>query len=304
MPCPLPIREPAIVASLALSLLSLAGCGDPAPAEDAAPRTVTAVAAPPLHPVAVAPSLELPGVVEARTRIELAFRVTGFVERFLVDEGDRVEQGQVLAELDRSDLLHERAAARASARRAAAQAAEADRTLARQEELFARESTSRQALDRAGSQAEMALAEAAEARARARLADERVAKAVLRAPVSGVVEARLVDAHELATAQRPVLVLTELDPLVVRASVADQQLGELARGAPAHVTSPLWPGRTFTASALSPSRRLLHRARPPRRQGSGRPSDPLRARNECDCDRRRRGCRGTCRGPPRTPSRG
>ncbi len=227
-----------------------AGCGETAPAVDAPPRAVTAVAAERLAPVSVAPALEVSGVVESRTRIELAFRVTGFVERFHVDEGDRVETGDLLAELDQSDLRHEHRAVRAAAERAAAQAADAARTLARQQELFAHDSTSQQSLDRARSQSEMTRAEAAEARVRVAMAEDKLAKAVLRAPIAGAIEARLIDPHELATAQKPVLVLTELDPLVVRASVADQQLGALALGASARVTTPLWPGREFSGSLV------------------------------------------------------
>ena len=59
----------------------------------------------------VAPSLVVPGVVEAESRIELAFRVGGFIARFAVEEGERVEAGDVIAELDLADL--ERASAEA-----------------------------------------------------------------------------------------------------------------------------------------------------------------------------------------------
>tara|TARA_R110002110_G_C13470397_1_gene720538 strand:- start:18135 stop:19301 length:1167 start_codon:yes stop_codon:yes gene_type:complete len=44
-----------------------------------------------------------PGRVDATQRAELAFRVSGRVQEILVNEGDMVEQGEVLARLDPSD---------------------------------------------------------------------------------------------------------------------------------------------------------------------------------------------------------
>ena len=61
----------------------------------------------------VVPRLVVPGIVEAKSRIELGFRVSGFVARFGVEEGDRVEAGAVIAELDASDLERELRAAQA-----------------------------------------------------------------------------------------------------------------------------------------------------------------------------------------------
>ena len=45
-----------------------------------------------------------PGVVDANQKADLSFRVPGKVAKLLVKEGDKVEQGQVLAELDPTDF--------------------------------------------------------------------------------------------------------------------------------------------------------------------------------------------------------
>ncbi len=229
---------------LALLLLSVA-CGD-APAVSSPAELPAAVRVEVVQPQPVGRTLDVPGLVESRHRIELAFRVTGFIERFAVEEGDRVEAGAVLAELDRDELEREVRAARAALARATAHAADAARTFARQKELLARSSTSRQSFDRAQGQLDMARADEREARVGLEMAEDRLAKAVLKAPVSGVIEDRLLDPHELATAQTPVLVLTDLDRVKVRAAISDAQLGRLRVGAEARVRTPLWPERTFT----------------------------------------------------------
>jgi len=66
-------------------------------------------------------NLEASGTIET-TEVEVAFQVAGKVREMLVQEGDRVSQGQVLARLDREPLRGnvERAAAQLEAARAAA----------------------------------------------------------------------------------------------------------------------------------------------------------------------------------------
>ena len=194
-----------------------------------------------VQPEPVTPTLVVPGIVEADARIELSFRVTGYVERFHVDEGDRVEAGQVLAVLDQADLEREVKTARAVLERAAAQAEEARRAYERQRKLHERNSASEQAYDSARSTDEMAQAELREARVRLEMAEDRLAKATLRAPRDAYVERRLVEEHELAAAQTPVLVLTVLDRVIVRAAVADVHLPRLRVGAPARVKTSQRP---------------------------------------------------------------
>jgi len=118
--------------------------------------------------------IEASGVVET-TEADLGFQMSGRVEEVLVREGDRVETGQGLAWLDRSELQARRRAAEAqvsaakallselehgfrseeieqgrSALRAAAQrASDAERDLERTRRLFDGGAVSRQALDNA-----------------------------------------------------------------------------------------------------------------------------------------------------------
>ena len=66
--------------------------------------------------------LRLYGNVEIR-EVQLGFRVGGRIERILVDEGDRVEPGQVLAELDKRPLADRLASAEARYESASASAA-------------------------------------------------------------------------------------------------------------------------------------------------------------------------------------
>src|SRR5438270_37922 len=68
------------------------------------------------------------GKIEAITKVEIKSKASGIVEKLLADYGDSVKKGQVLAELDKEQILAQVNQQRASleAAEAAAHAAEAD----------------------------------------------------------------------------------------------------------------------------------------------------------------------------------
>lgn len=225
-------------------LVFLAGCGPEAePVAWSRPATPVRVEA--VRQQSFAPVLVTPGIVEAEARIELAFRVGGLLARFLVDEGDRVEAGDPIAELDRVDL--ERAVETQTARlsSASAQVAEADLAFDRQQRLLELASTSRKTFDVARLERQRLQAEVRHARLALAAARDDLERGTLRAPIAGTVERRLIEEHEHAAARVPVVVLSALDGVVVRAAVADEAVGRLERGATARVRSAAWPGRAF-----------------------------------------------------------
>jgi RND family efflux transporter MFP subunit len=225
-----------------LGLASGSGCDDGPALAEASTEPTTAVELEQVTTREIEPALRVPGLVEAKARIELAFRVSGFVERFEVDEGDLVRQGDVLAVLDHADFEREARSAEAALARARAHARDARQSFERQQRLRESGTASQEAYERALSSHEMARAEVSEARTRVEQARDHLEKATLRAPIDGAIEARLAEPHELASREAPVLVVTELETVTVRASVADAAAAGLRVGAPARVWSPLRPG--------------------------------------------------------------
>lgn len=175
----------------------------------------------------IARSVVATGKVEPISKVEIKSKANGIIERLLVDTGDTVEAGQVLAELDRQMLEAGLREARASlrgmeARQVSAEAqlaksrleAEAPdveftrRALARARQLFEQQLVPASSLDDAQSAWEMAaqrqrtaqgqlavaranLAEAAanveQARAIVERTDEELRNATIRAPIRGTV---------------------------------------------------------------------------------------------------------------------
>jgi cobalt-zinc-cadmium efflux system membrane fusion protein len=145
-------------------------------------------------------ALELPGEVRASlAAAEVGALVSGRIAAVSVVEGARVERGQVLAWLDAPEV----ARATAEVLRARARAASTSNKLKRQLELEQQQATSKNALDDARTEAEVARADLLAARTLLRslggveppaTADPEAAslsaRVALRAPVSGVVVRR------------------------------------------------------------------------------------------------------------------
>lgn len=234
---------------LSCTLVAACGAGDggSAAAEVAAVERRPVV----IETVTVAdltPSYQTSGIVEAQARMELSLRVGGYVERLHVDEGDRIEVGQVLLELDRRDLQREMDLAHARLARTKATLTEAKLDFQRQAQLRATDQTSDQTYRRAESTLDVTRADLKEAEVRLAVAEDQLADAVLAAPVTGYVEARYVEAHEYAEARVPVFAVIDVSTVKIRATLPDREAPFLEARREALVWSAAAPDERFTGT--------------------------------------------------------
>jgi len=170
------------------------------------------------------------GQIEAAARTDLGFELGGRITQVLVEEGDVVVAGAVLARLDISALIPERAALEAELAALAADAELARLTLARNDALTERGFRSVAAQD----DARLALvrAEAGMAAVRARIAgvDVRLEKSVLTAPYAARIGARMADPGQTAAAGQTVLVLFDTAPARARVGVPPELAAGLVVG--------------------------------------------------------------------------
>lgn len=170
------------------------------------------------------------GQIEATARTDLGFELGGRIIEVLAEEGDVVPVGHVLARLDVSALLPERAALEAELAAVAADAELARLTLERNDALTERGFRSIAAQDEA--RLGLARAEASMAALRARIAgvDVRLEKSVLVAPFAARIGARLADAGQTAAAGQTVVVLFEAEPPRARVGVPPDIAASLSPG--------------------------------------------------------------------------
>ena len=94
-------------------------------------------------------TVTLSGVVEAKTEVDLAFRIGGRMIKRFVNVGDRVEAGQLIAQLDSQDEENAVRAAKANLSAAEGKFLEAEQNYDRQRQLLSRGHTTRQRYDAA-----------------------------------------------------------------------------------------------------------------------------------------------------------
>lgn len=216
------------LAALAAAALLATACGRPAHADPAREEAGVLVRLAPVAPGPVERPVRAAGLLAARSEWDLAFKVGGVLARVHVREGERVRAGQLLAELDPTELV----AGVAQAREASTKAR---RDAARVEQLAASEVAPRVAADDA--RTGVAVADAALAAAEFNLRHARLV-----APEDGWVDRRAAEPGEVVGPGRPVLHLSGGRGHVVRADLAERDVLGLAPGAPAVVTLDARPG--------------------------------------------------------------
>jgi RND family efflux transporter MFP subunit len=139
------------------------------------------------------------GVVEALEEVDVAAELSGTVKAVYVSEGDRVEAGQLLLELDSEKRELGVRRARQSAQQARTVLDEARLKLERRRELAEQKTISEEVLDSAKLTVEAAAASYEEALAAQQLAERELADTRIVSPTPGLVEVKAVEPGEAVT---------------------------------------------------------------------------------------------------------
>jgi HlyD family secretion protein len=203
------------------------------------------------------------GAVNAVTTVLVGTQVSGTIKNIYVDFNSIVKQGQVIAQID--PALFEAQVAQARANVIAAQAnvekaevarADAERTLNRQKELFAKNLTAKSDLDAAGAafdtataQISAAKAQTAQTEAALKIAETNLRYTKIVSPVNGTVVSRSVDVGQTVAAsfQTPTLftMAQDLTKMQVDSSVVEADIGKIEVGQPVEFTVDAYPDSPF-----------------------------------------------------------
>jgi membrane fusion protein, multidrug efflux system len=193
-------RNAALAAMLAA--LALAGCRQAAEAPKEEVRPVRVVT---IDRVNSGDSVQLTGTVQAETEVNLSFRIDGRMIERVVDVGDAVTAGAVVARLDPSNEESALQGARAVMAGARAQLVEQRNSFQRQKDLLAQNFISKAAFDLAAANLQSAESAAQSAQSQVELAQNRLAYTRLIADAPGVVTATGAEPGEVVPAGRMVI---------------------------------------------------------------------------------------------------
>jgi len=170
------------------------------------------------------------GVIETRSSVQVAAEVAGQVREVLVDEGQGVTQGAVLAVLDSAEYRIDEATEQAEVRRLEAVLRQQQREVERANELYAERLIAQDQVDSTQSELDALREQLAGARARVSDSQRRLDETLLRAPVRSEVAQRYVDVGDFVQIGTIVFDLVDIENLRVRLPFPEYRAPELSRG--------------------------------------------------------------------------
>lgn len=226
-----------LVRPAVLGLLLAAACGEaqsptPAPASVAGPESAMEVETSRVRRGSILQRVAAPGSLVAKRQSEIGAEVRGRIVEVFVEEGDRVEAGQPLFQVDPDPYAVALRAASAGLDVARAERQQVEADLARAGRLREKNVVAEQAFDRLSTQLAVAKARAREAHERRALAEQDLARTLVRAPYAASVAARLADEGTTALVQPQtiVVVVQETAELEARATIPESQLALVRLG--------------------------------------------------------------------------
>ncbi len=214
------------------------GCGQPVEGSSAASKPLAERI---LIPVEVAAPLrmdissyfETTTRVQAENRVEVMSKGTGQCKAVHVEEGDRVTAGEVLAELDQTEMEAQVRQARVTVRQQKTAFEIAERSLAEGIGAPVERDNTQFAYEQAQAMLEMHEAQ--------------MRHQVIRAPITGIVTNRILQAGMLVSPGMPAFTVVDPESYVLPISVPEKELSRLSEGQEARVRVDSIEGQELTA---------------------------------------------------------
>ncbi len=261
------------IAAAVVLVLALAAAGWWWFAHGKAVEVQVATAAAPAGGTAAAAVLQATGYVTARRQATVSAQITGTLVDVLIEEGEHVDAGQVLAHLEdtaqRANLAlaeAQLASAQALVKQYEAQAGQARRDLARSEDLAARKLVSAQAVETARTQLQSLAAQMTAQQRQVDLARAQVQGArvqldytIVRAPFAGVVIAKAAQPGEIVSplsagggfTRTGVGTIVDMDSLEIEVDVNESYIKRVAANQPVEAVLDAYPDWTIPGHVIA-----------------------------------------------------
>ncbi len=240
-------RSHPLTGAVALAWVAIlaAGCGE---AEGEAVLAVPPVVLASVEVRDVEERIEATGELLARNRAQLAAEVSGRVSEIVFDEGQHVEAGQVILEIDPERRELELASAKSGLAEAQAALREQSREYERVKKLRERDIASESRLDQTRTELQLARARADAAVTNVRMAERALRDSSVTAPFSGRIAERYVSRGEFLNVGAELVDLVALDPIEVEFHVAERDSSRVSLAQQVLVSVDPYPDELFGAT--------------------------------------------------------
>ena len=198
-------------------------------------------------------SYSFTGNIQPWKEVNIVPDLPGKVARIYVEVGDRVEQGQILAELDTRTAKLQLEQAEAGLAVAQANFHSASRDWERMQNLHKKGTLSPQQYEKAQLAYEAAKAQLQQAKAALNLAKHQLEVSIMKAPFNGIITGKNINEGEYINpamgGMRPqgssVVTLMDLSKVKIEVHVSERDVGKIHIGQKANITVDAYPGRRF-----------------------------------------------------------
>ena len=198
-------------------------------------------------------SYSFTGNIQPWKEVNIVPDLPGKVARIYVEVGDRVEQGQILAELDTRTAKLQLEQAEAGLAVAQANFHSASRDWERMQNLHKKGTLSPQQYEKAQLAYEAAKAQLQQAKAALNLAKHQLEVSIMKAPFNGIITGKNINEGEYINpamgGMRPqgssVVTLMDLSKVKIEIHVSERDVGKIHIGQKANITVDAYPGKKF-----------------------------------------------------------
>lgn len=217
---------------LTVAMLSLVGCkSDKDKTVDSLPPS-TRVVVTPVTLVNANNVISVSGTLVADKTAPLSFLVSGRINQVLVEEGDKVTRGELLATIDAPDYKN--------------QVDKADAAVLRARDSYQRyEPLYREGAYTAKNIVELK-ANLAEAVASRNIAQKALRDTSLYSPISGIIGSKNIEIGQMASTQSPAFTVVKTDLIYARVPVPETEIDQVTMGKEAQVTISALNGKVLT----------------------------------------------------------
>ncbi|NUO19644.1 efflux RND transporter periplasmic adaptor subunit [bacterium] len=189
------------------------------------------------------------GKIEPVTQVKVSAEIPGRIIKLAVKEGDVVQQGDFLVELDPETYISALDAAKSALKSAQASKLKADADYKRVSELVSRGMSSQADLDAMLAAAQLAEADLERAQANERQSRENLSKTRLNAPMSGTISVLNKEVGELTLGSQfqedVILIVADLSVMEVKANVDENDIVNVSMNDTARIEIDAFPDTTF-----------------------------------------------------------
>ncbi len=205
------------------------------------------------------------GEVKPIDRIEIKSKASGVVEELPVEEGDIIQKGDLIARLDQKDERAEVEQTQANFGIAKAELKQAEHTYGRRDKLFQRGLISEEELGVIELNLAIAKGKLIQAKTALARATERLAEAIVLAPINGIILQKYVEEGQIiasgvsnVSGGTPIADIADMSSVHIEAGIDEIDIGKIEAGQTALVVAEAYPERRFRGKIvrISPEARI------------------------------------------------